>query len=104
MDFDELNRILEIVREHELSEFELERDGFRIKIKKGSLVQPSYPVAVAVPMPPAASHLAAAGAAPGPQTRAGETVEGAAAAKEEIDLAVVKSPIVGTFFRAAEPG
>ncbi len=104
MDFDELNRILEIVREHELSEFELEREGFRIKIKKGSLVQPSYPVAVAGPLSPAASHAAAAGAAPGPQARAAETVAAAAAAKEEMDLAVVKSPIVGTFFRAAEPG
>jgi acetyl-CoA carboxylase biotin carboxyl carrier protein len=25
-------------------------------------------------------------------------------ASEEVDLAIVKSPIVGTFFRAAEPG
>ena len=27
-----------------------------------------------------------------------------APAAEEVDLAIVKSPIVGTFFRAAEPG
>jgi len=27
-----------------------------------------------------------------------------ASARDEIDLAVVKSPIVGTFFRASEPG
>ena len=36
MDFDEINHILDmIVREHELSEFELEREGFKIRIKKG---------------------------------------------------------------------
>ena len=41
MDFDEINRILDMVREHELSEFELEREGFKIKIKKGMPVNSS---------------------------------------------------------------
>ena len=35
MEFDEINRILDMMREHELSEFELEREGFKIRIKKG---------------------------------------------------------------------
>ena len=60
MDFDEINRILEMVREHELSEFELEREGFKIKIKKGTLVNASGPFAVpmvqqAAPAAPQAS-------------------------------------------------
>ena len=41
MEFDEINRILDMVREHELSEFELEREGFKIRIKKGALVNAS---------------------------------------------------------------
>ena len=45
MEFDEINRILDMVREHELSEFELEREGFKIKIKKGTLVNASAPYA-----------------------------------------------------------
>ena len=48
MDFDEINRILDMVRQHELSEFELEREGFKIKIKKGTLVNASG--AFAMPM------------------------------------------------------
>ena len=41
MDFDEINHILDMVREHELSEFELEREGFKIRIKKGTPVNAS---------------------------------------------------------------
>ena len=34
MDLDHLKQILELVREHELSEFEVEQDGLRLMIKK----------------------------------------------------------------------
>ena len=102
MEFDEINRILEMVREHELSEFELEREGFKIKIKKGTLVNASGPfampmvqqVAPAAPQAPAATPpapLEAVPSAPSPSS-------------DEVDFAIVKSPIVGTFFRSAEPG
>ena len=99
MDFDELNRILDIVRQHELSEFELEREGFKIKIKKGALVHAQYPAAPPAPAPPPA-----AASAPAAAPIAAQASAEAASTKAEIDLAVVKSPIVGTFFRAAEPG
>ena len=103
MEFDEINRILDIVREHELSEFELEREGFKIRIKKGTPVQAPAPYA-----PPMVQHVvpppvqaAAAPAAPAPL----EAVPSPAApASDEVDLAIVKSPIVGTFFRSSEPG
>ena len=103
MEFDEINRILEMVREHELSEFELEREGFKIKIKKGTLVNASGPFAM-----PMVQQVAPAGqAAPAPSTPA-PSLEAvptpAAPASDEVDFAIVKSPIVGTFFRAAEPG
>jgi acetyl-CoA carboxylase biotin carboxyl carrier protein len=110
MDFDEINKILDIVREHELSEFELERDGFKIRIKKGSVehglghfaapmpVAPHHPGHVPAMAPPA-HPFAAPEAAPSEESAAA-----AAAAAEEMDLAIMKSPIVGTFFRSAEPG
>jgi len=98
MDFDELNRILDIVRQHELSEFELEREGFKIKIKKGALVHAPSPAAPQTPPAPLAAASAPAAAALTAQASAE-----AAATKAEIDLAVVKSPIVGTFFRSSEP-
>jgi acetyl-CoA carboxylase biotin carboxyl carrier protein len=96
MDFDEIKQILEMMREHELSEFELERDNFKLRIQKhGSghwVSAPPAPVHAAVP--PAAAAAPAA-AAPGPVLTS---------ADEEVDLAVVKSPIVGTFYRSSEPG
>jgi acetyl-CoA carboxylase biotin carboxyl carrier protein len=102
MEFDEINRILDMVREHELSEFELEREGFKIKIKKGSLVnvsgQYAVPIVQQVAQPPV---QAAAASSPAPL----EAVPSPAPLQsDEVDFAIVKSPIVGTFFRAAEPG
>ena len=98
MDFDEITRILEMMREHELSEFELERDNFKLRIRKntGGQLAPAFPH-------PASTHAAipaAAPAAPARATTASELTE----AEEEMELAVVKSPIVGTFYRAPEPG
>ena len=103
MEFDEINRILEMVREHELSEFELEREGFKIKIKKGTLVNASG--AFAMPMmqqaAPGAPHAPAAMPPPAPLEAVPSPTP---ASTDEIDFAIVKSPIVGTFFRSAEPG
>jgi acetyl-CoA carboxylase biotin carboxyl carrier protein len=94
MDLDTLKQILSLVREHELSELEVEQDGLRLKIRKDSVV--AVPVHAQVPgrtadVPPATPALTAPPAAL-------ETAD------EEIELAVVKSPIVGTFYRSPEPG
>ena len=103
MEFDEINRILDMVREHELSEFELEREGFKIKIKKGTLVNASGPFTMPMMQQVApAAQPAPASAAPAPSLEA--VPPPAAPASDEVDFAIVKSPIVGTFFRAAEPG
>jgi acetyl-CoA carboxylase biotin carboxyl carrier protein len=101
MEFDEINRVLEMMREHELSEFELEREGFKIRIKKGTppsaavpFVVPAVPQAVPAPQQPPQGPPPPLEAVPAP----------AAPPSDEVDFAIVKSPIVGTFFRAAEPG
>ena len=98
MDFDEIKQILDIMREHELSEFELERDNLKLRIRKQAgghwVVGPAAPH-VQNPMPgyPAPPQAAAAPASPV-----------LTAADDEVELAVVKSPIVGTFYRSSEPG
>src|SRR5213593_371855 len=97
MDLDQIRQILELVREHALSEFELEQGGFRVKIRKDSAgalaAAPSMVVPTASPPSVAAASAAAAQAgAPAPPP-----------VDEEVELAVVKSPIVGTFYRAPEP-
>jgi acetyl-CoA carboxylase biotin carboxyl carrier protein len=108
MDLNQLKQILDLVREHELSEFEIEHDGLRLKVRKDvngahvvTLPAPVVPV-VAVPgsAVPAASPAPAAPVAAAPSAAA----ESDAASDTEIELAVVKSPIVGTFYRSSEPG
>jgi acetyl-CoA carboxylase biotin carboxyl carrier protein len=99
MDFEEINQILAMMREHELSEFELERQGLKIRIKKEAGHLTVAPPQILVPAPAAvvASPAIATPAMPVPSPAAGED-EG------ELEFAIVKSPIVGTFYRAAEPG
>ena len=100
MDLEDIRQILDLVREHELAEFELERDGLKVRIRKAggevTLVAPTAP-AFAAPAP-AAAPAAPAGQPAGVPSAAGP--EAAAA----VDLAMIKSPIVGTFYRAPEPG
>jgi len=106
MDFSDIERILELVRVHDLAEFELERDGLKLRVRKAGAsptfhAAPLHMMAAAPPPaalpsiaapPPAAPRAAIAGAVP------------AEADAESVELAVVKSPIVGTFYRCPEPG
>ena len=100
MDFDDIERVLELVRQHELVEFELERDGWKLRLRKaGATFQVLPPQMQPAPIPVASVLAAPVAAAPVAQAAAAPAVEETA-----LELAVVKSPIVGTFYRAAEPG
>jgi acetyl-CoA carboxylase biotin carboxyl carrier protein len=103
MNLDELKRILEIVREHELIEFELEQEGVKLRLKKQGLA-----VSGAVPASQAATPNGSAGQvshlAPPPGPVVVPLANPAASDEAEVEFAVVKSPIVGTFYRAPEPG
>jgi acetyl-CoA carboxylase biotin carboxyl carrier protein len=102
MDFEDIERILELVREHDLAEFELERDGLKLRVRKSgtaAIQQVVHQVPVAAPV--VHSVVAAASpAAPAPEASGSMPVQ----LEEELELAVVKSPIVGTFYRSSEPG
>lgn len=103
MDFSDIERILELVRQHDLAEFELERDGLKLRVRKAS-AGPLFPAAplggMPAPPPPLSPPAPSpAGAAGVPSAaRAGESPD------DEVNFAVVKSPIVGTFYRSPEPG
>ena len=99
MDFDEITKILEMMREHELSEFELERDNFKLRIRKHA----SGHWTATAPYVPQVQMAATPVPAPGVPAAAPPVPE-PTGSEEEMELAVVKSPIVGTFYRAAEPG
>jgi acetyl-CoA carboxylase biotin carboxyl carrier protein len=99
MDFTDIEKILALVREHDLAEFELERDGLKVRVRKAGA-----PTFHAVSQPPLLGAAPQAALPPAPLAAAGTP---AAARKDDIEsleLAVVKSPIVGTFYRSPEPG
>ena len=100
MDIDQLRQILDLVGQHDLAEFEIEHDGLRLRIRKetaGSGVvfrpTPSDAVPQAGPAPAAPAPVASGSAVPVLTEASGG----------EIELAVVTSPIVGTFYRSPEP-
>jgi acetyl-CoA carboxylase biotin carboxyl carrier protein len=95
MDLDQIRDILNLVREHELSEFEIEHDGLRLKIRKDG-----NGVHLVTHAAQGTQTIAAPAAAPPAPSAAAPVVE----MGDEIELAVVKSPIVGTFYRSSEPG
>ena len=100
MTFDEIRQILNMMREHDLAEFELERDNVKLRLRKGSAgywTAASAPPHVPATAPPVPS-------VPLPGAGAAESSSVLTPADEALDLAVVKSPIVGTFYRASEPG
>jgi acetyl-CoA carboxylase biotin carboxyl carrier protein len=96
MEFDDIEKILALVREHDLAEFEVERDGLKLKVKKahGS----SGPALMPAPMPAVQLQQAP------PPTTAHASPPAPVTDGEELELAVVRSPIVGTFYRSPEPG
>jgi acetyl-CoA carboxylase biotin carboxyl carrier protein len=100
MNFEDIEKILELVRQHELAEFELERDGLKLRVRKGgagfSVVTPpvqQLPPQAPSPVPQGPAGIATPNGGPAPALQ-----------DEELELAVVKSPIVGTFYRSPEPG
>ena len=97
IDLSQLKQMLDLMREHGLAEIELEHDGQRIKLRKDAA---GHPVVVPVAHAAAPSPLPAPGGAP-PSAPA---VPATAGDEADVELAIVKSPIVGTFYRSPEPG
>jgi acetyl-CoA carboxylase biotin carboxyl carrier protein len=105
MDLEQLKQILDLVRQHELSEFEIEQGGLRLKIRKdaaGGLVPHLVPAAPSAAALPAASPAASPTVPPGPPLSA-DAAAPVDARDEDTEQVVVKSPIVGTFYRSSEP-
>jgi acetyl-CoA carboxylase biotin carboxyl carrier protein len=103
MDFSDIERILELVRVHDLAEFELERDGLKLRVRKAG-ASPTFHAAPVQMMPVAAPHPAPLPVTAPPAALAGASAPARTDEEESVELAVVKSPIVGTFYRCPEPG
>ena len=96
MDLSDLKEILRILEAQDITEFELEQDGVKLRVCRSSSHAPaSVSAALAVQV----ANLAALGAASGLPPAA----PAAAPAEAESDGTVVPSPIVGTFYSSPDP-
>ena len=94
MDLKDIKAIIDLMKKNSVTEFELEKQDFKIRLKRGGnggvpLVSDEAP-ALAYPAPSAAALVpSAAPAVPAP-----------APASSEVEI---KSPMIGTFYRAPSP-
>jgi acetyl-CoA carboxylase biotin carboxyl carrier protein len=102
----ELKEILQILDEKDITEFEMEEAGIKLKIRKAPLHTTNHG-AVAGSNPTVSTSVSAGPLPPGtpPAVLGGATSAPPAleAPAEEPGLVLVKSPIVGTFFRSPDP-
>jgi len=92
---DEIKELMEYIEASSFVEFELEREGFKIKLVKRSAVLANGPPPVgAAPPTPLALTLPQVSEAAAPRPTPTESP----------GSHIVKSPIVGTFYRASGPG
>jgi len=90
MNLKEIKELITLMNENELMELEVERDGMKIRLRKSGSGR--IETAMEERAPVKSSQVVSAG----------EKTSESAAAKER-NLAAVKAPMVGTFYRAPNP-
>lgn len=93
MDLKDIKAIIDLMKKNSIAEFELERQDFKIKLKRGAHGPvPEEPVAVSYPVVPASLPPAA--------TSSARAIEPPATAGNGLEI---KSPMIGTFYRSPSP-
>jgi acetyl-CoA carboxylase biotin carboxyl carrier protein len=90
-DLKEIKAVIDLMKKHDLSVFEIEKEGFRLKLQRGASV------------PQVTSAVPAAAAVPPKAASTGTESPPAAKAIESVPMKEIVSPMVGTFYRAASP-
>jgi acetyl-CoA carboxylase biotin carboxyl carrier protein len=114
MNLKEIKDLIELISDKGLAEFEIERQGFRLRISRFKESQPAIqPAPTPVIISPAVSGAPEGQSAEREvaQQRAASVETSLAAQKEaeaglaatEAELHIIKSPIVGTFYRSPSP-
>ena len=104
MDTKDIRKIVEMMKENDLSLFHLEKDEFKIKLKRGNELDDIKSVLSAMPAAPAAAPVAAAPApAAAPAAPAAAPAGDAAPAADGAAGEEITSPMVGTFYRKPSP-
>lgn len=97
MNFAEVRKLVKLLETSDLNELEFERDGSRLHLKKASPLP--APVQTVLAAPPAMQQAAPVGAPSAPAA----APAAAAPAVSSKKFHEVKSPMVGTFYRAPAP-
>ena len=96
MDLKDIKAIIDLMKKNSISEFELERQEFKIKLKRGGMGSGIEDVPTQIYMPPVAA-LPAPGAV---SSAAAVPVVPVVPISNEIEI---KSPMIGTFYRSPSP-
>jgi acetyl-CoA carboxylase biotin carboxyl carrier protein len=91
-DIKEIKAIIDLMKKHDLSVFEIEKEGFRLKLQRGA----------SAPQATVSTPAVATGTAKAPSAGA-EPPPPVAKAIESVPMKEIVSPMVGTFYRAASP-
>jgi acetyl-CoA carboxylase biotin carboxyl carrier protein len=97
MNLKEIKDLIEMLKNTDISELEIERSGVKVRLRKGGDVT-FHPAMPRMEYPPAAII---APSVPEPERPAAEKIE--AAAPAPVNQVKVTSPIVGTFYRSSSP-
>jgi acetyl-CoA carboxylase biotin carboxyl carrier protein len=102
VNLEEAERVVQFMEKHRLEQFEYERDGVRLLLRKA----PARGARALSPEPVFESreHGAVEEPSARPAAKAEPSPSESAAKAADEGLHVVKSPIVGTFYAAASPG
>ncbi|MBK1647894.1 acetyl-CoA carboxylase biotin carboxyl carrier protein [Rhabdochromatium marinum] len=95
MDIRKVKKLIELLEESNVAEIEIHEGEESVRISRQGHAAPGFFMSSGAPP-------AAAPAAPGPSAPA--TSEPAPAASEPDDGTIVRSPMVGTFYRSPSPG
>jgi acetyl-CoA carboxylase biotin carboxyl carrier protein len=98
VDLKDIKAIIDLMKKNSISEFELERQEFKIKLKRGAFGPSNDDLPTQIYAAPVAALPPAVTAGGGPGTSAAATA--AIAASNEIEI---KSPMIGTFYRSPSP-
>ncbi len=96
MDIRKVKKLIELLEESDVAEIEIHEGEESVRISRNSSVVPSV-IAAAAPTAVAAAPVATAAPAPAAS-------EAAAARAAEPEGHLIRSPMVGTFYRAPSPG
>jgi acetyl-CoA carboxylase biotin carboxyl carrier protein len=105
LDLKQIKQLIELMQRSDLTEFAVEEEGFKIKIARAANAASAAPVVVAAaPVAPAAvSAPAPVAASAAPAAAPAASSAPAAPGADETGFVFVKSPMVGTFYKAASP-